>query len=77
VERELQKADDALRMLHGILPICASCKQIRDEAGAWSPVEVYVHEHTDADFSHGLCPDCERKFYAEWLGDHGEEPANS
>lgn len=55
---ELQKALAEVRTLQGILPICASCKRIRNEAGAWDAVESFVRERTDAEFSHGLCPDC-------------------
>lgn len=56
--RELQTAIAEVRTLEGILPICASCKRIKNEAGAWEAVEAFVHERTDAEFSHGLCPDC-------------------
>jgi signaling repeat-containing protein len=55
---ELQKALTEVRTLEGILPICASCKRIKNEAGGWEAVEVFVRERTDAEFSHGLCPDC-------------------
>jgi two-component system sensor histidine kinase VicK len=48
------------RMLSGILPICASCKKIRDEEGTWWPVEIYVRDHSEAEFSHGLCAECAR-----------------
>ena len=56
--RELQMAIAEVRTLEGILPICASCKRIKNEAGAWEAVESFVRERTDAEFSHGLCPDC-------------------
>jgi PAS domain S-box-containing protein len=49
------------KVLRGILPICAACKKIRDATGAWWPVEVYVRDHSEAVFSHGLCADCVRK----------------
>ncbi|WP_179947403.1 hypothetical protein [Lacunisphaera limnophila] len=58
----LQKALDEIHTLRGILPICASCKKIRDEKGYWQQVEVYIAERTDADFSHGLCPVCMDKY---------------
>ena len=51
--------------LEGILPICSSCKNIKDEHGQWQQVEHYVHEHSKADFSHGLCPDCARAWSEE------------
>jgi len=59
--RELQAAVAEVRTLEGILPICASCKRIKNEGGAWEAVESYVRERTDAEFSHGLCPDCARR----------------
>jgi len=52
---------DKVKTLHGLLPICAWCKRIRDDHGYWSQVETYVHEHTGADFTHGICPDCLEK----------------
>lgn len=55
---ELKEALAEVRVLRGILPICAHCKKIRDDAGYWSGVEEYVSDRTDADFSHGICPDC-------------------
>ena len=56
--RELQAAVAEVRTLQGILPICASCKRIKNETGGWEPVESFVRERTHAEFSHGLCPDC-------------------
>lgn len=60
---ELQMAMGEIKQLRGILPICASCKRIRDDKGYWHQVEVYIHEHTDAQFTHGLCPDCVKKLH--------------
>jgi hypothetical protein len=59
--KELQDALAKVKQLTGMLPICASCKKIRDDKGYWSGVETYVSEHTDAVFSHGLCPECAKK----------------
>jgi len=56
--RQLQQALDEIRTLRGIVPICAYCKKIRDDEGYWSQVEKYVGDHTDAKFSHGICPTC-------------------
>ena len=56
--RRLQQALDEVRTLRGIVPICAYCKKIRDDAGYWSQVEKYVSDHTEAKFSHGICPAC-------------------
>jgi hypothetical protein len=58
-----QRALGELSVLQGILPICSHCKRIRNEDGQWSQVEVYVRRHSEADFTHGICPDCEQKFF--------------
>lgn len=55
---ELQDALKKTKTLSGLLPICASCKKIRDDAGYWHQVEVYIRDHAEVDFSHGFCPDC-------------------
>jgi K+-sensing histidine kinase KdpD len=65
VNAELEKALDEIRALRGILPICMHCKQIRNDAGLWQQVDRYISEHSDAKFSHGVCPDCISKFYPE------------
>jgi CheY-like chemotaxis protein len=67
--QELQEALIKVKTLSGLLPICASCKKIRDDQGYWQQVEVYIREHSDAEFSHGLCPDCARKLYPELYED--------
>ncbi len=59
----LQKALAEVRTLSGLLPICSSCKKIRDDEGYWTEVEIYILEHSDADFTHGLCPDCAERLY--------------
>ncbi len=68
-ERELsvrvEEAVAQVKVLSGLLPICSSCKKIRDEKGDWSQVEQYIHERTEAEFSHGICPDCAEKLYPE------------
>lgn len=61
----LEKALSEIKTLEGILPICMHCKRIADEHGKWEPVEVYIHEHSDAQFSHSLCPDCKKDHYPE------------
>ncbi|HPG42141.1 MAG TPA: hypothetical protein PLP19_11835 [bacterium] len=60
---ELQEALQKVKKLKGLLPICASCKKIRDDAGYWHQVEDYVHQHSDVVFSHGICPDCAKQLY--------------
>lgn len=62
---QLQKALDNIKVLGGLLPICASCKKIRDDEGYWNQLEHYIQMNTDAVFSHGLCPDCIQKLYAD------------
>ena len=61
----LQAALAKVKQLSGLLPICASCKKIRDDAGYWHQVEVYIQNHSEADFSHGVCPDCIQTLYPE------------
>lgn len=65
MRESLANALAEVRTLRGIVPICASCHNIRDDAGFWHRVEVYVHAHTHADFTHGICPSCVRKLYPE------------
>lgn len=69
---ELQKALAEIKTLHGILPICSSCKKIRDDKGSWRQLEEYISEHTESKFSHGLCSDCAKKLYPKYY--KGEEP---
>jgi PAS domain S-box-containing protein len=63
--KELQTALAEVKTLRGILPICMHCKKIRDDEGAWRQLEVYIKEHTNADFSHGMCEPCAKKMYPE------------
>lgn len=65
VNTELRAALDEISTLRGTLPICAQCKSIRDDAGYWNRIEKYLKDHSDADFTHGLCPDCEEELYGE------------
>ncbi len=58
---KLEKAYNEIKTLRGILPICSSCKKIRDDDGYWQKVETYVHDHTEASFSHSYCPECAEK----------------
>jgi hypothetical protein len=63
--RALQSALDEIKTLRGILPICMYCKQIRTDAGIWVQIEKYVREHSHADFTHGVCPDCLREHFPD------------
>ena len=69
-EKKLQaRVADAVakvKVLSGMLPICASCKKVRDDQGYWNQIETYIRDHSDTQFSHGLCPDCVRKLYPEF-----------
>lgn len=60
-EARLQEAIASVKTLRGLIPVCAWCKKIRDDRGYWSEVEAYVAAHTEADFTHGVCPDCAGK----------------
>lgn len=70
---ELKRAREEIKTLRGLLPTCAWCRRIRNETGEWESIEKYVQEHTEADFSHGMCPDClEEKFPAVAEKMHGK-----
>jgi hypothetical protein len=66
---ELQKALASIKTLKGMLPICASCKKIRDDKGYWNQIEAYVSEHSEAEFTHALCPECAKTLYPELYPD--------
>jgi len=68
--KELQNALEHVKRLKGLLPICAWCKKIRDDRGYWQEVETYLHEHSDVDFSHGICPECTEKFHRDFTEKH-------
>lgn len=60
-----------LKFLEGFLPICASCKKIRDEDGSWQQLETYIHNRSEARFSHGVCPTCAKQLYPELIAEDG------
>ena len=62
---DLRAALDSVRTLKGMLPICASCKKIRDDQGYWNQIESYIRDHTGTEFSHGICPECAHRLYPE------------
>jgi hypothetical protein len=64
--QQREKALEELKILRGFLAICASCKKIRDDAGYWKQLETYIREHSEADFSHSICPECAQKFYPDF-----------
>ena len=69
----LNKALDRVRQLSGLLPICANCKKIRDTEGNWGDVGVYILEHSEAELTHGICPDCMAELYPELGTEFGPE----
>ncbi|MCG2824608.1 MAG: response regulator [Desulfurivibrionaceae bacterium] len=71
---ELQEALAKVKLLSGFIPICASCKKIRDDTGYWQQVEAYIQKHSNAEFSHSICPDCSHKLYPEL---YPEPPGNT
>lgn len=70
--QELRQAFDQIKTLRGIVPICANCKKIRDDRGYWNQVEVYVRDHTEAEFSHSICPECVKKLYPQFAREKTE-----
>jgi hypothetical protein len=66
MNEQLKEALANIKALKGMLPICSSCKKIRDDKGYWSQIEAYISEHSEAEFTHGICPDCARKLYPEY-----------
>ncbi len=71
LSKDLKDAFSQIKALRGLIPICASCKRIRDDKGYWTRLEAYIQEHSEAEFSHGICPDCMKKLYGDFLK---EEP---
>ena len=63
--KELEQALGEVKILSGLLPICASCKKNRDDKGYWNHVELYIRKHTDAEFTHSICPECQSKLYPD------------
>lgn len=63
---ELRASLENVKMLSGLLPICASCKKIRDDKGYWNQIESYIRDHSEAEFSHGICPECMKKLYPDF-----------
>lgn len=65
---ELRRAMAEIKHLRGLLPVCSACKKIRDDVGLWHEVEVYVRNHSDAEFTHSMCPDCQKRMYGKVYG---------
>jgi len=63
---ELKDALSKIKSLTGLLPICANCKKVRNDKGFWEPIEIYIRDRSEADFSHGICPECAKELYPEY-----------
>lgn len=70
--RDLQEALAKVKLLSGFLPICASCKKIRDDKGYWNQIENYISNYCDVEFSHCVCPECAKKLYPDLVDDEGK-----
>ncbi len=71
-EKYIKEIEDALgriKRLEGMLPICSSCKKIRDNKGDWNHIEKYIRDHSEAEFTHGMCPECSKELYPEIFDD--------
>lgn len=64
--RELQRSLEEVKRLSGLLPICSNCKKIRDDQGYWQQIEAYIREHSEAEFTHSICPECKQELYPEF-----------
>ncbi len=69
LNRELKNSLETIKTLRGLIPICANCKKIRDDKGYWNQIESYIQKHSEAEFSHGICPECARRLYPELYKD--------
>lgn len=67
---QLEIALNSIKTLQGMLPICSQCKKIRDDKGYWNQIESYISEHSEAEFSHGVCPECSKKLYPDYIYDN-------
>jgi hypothetical protein len=73
IQRELGQALSEVKTLRGLLPICAACKKVRNDQGYWQVIESYIAEHSEAEFTHGICPECAARLYPG-LGSGSEPP---
>lgn len=70
---QLQESLAEIKTLSGLLPICASCKKIRDDKGYWNQIEIYIREHSEAEFSHSICPECANMLYPQIFNNESED----
>ena len=75
--QKLVRSLETIKTLGGLIPICSHCKKIRNDKGYWQQLEIYIKEHSDAEFTHGLCPDCEKNIYSKYMkqGNSKHRPA--
>ncbi len=71
--QELGEAVDRIKLLHGLLPICSACKKIKTEAGLWRQLESYIQEHSQAEFTHGICNECAETLYKDFVEKRAQE----
>ena len=64
---DLQKSLSEVKTLRGFLPICSHCKKIRDDKGYWNQIELYIQKHSGTEFSHGICPECAKMYYPDYV----------
>ena len=69
---DLQGAMVEVKKLSGMLPVCSSCKNVRDDKGYWKQIELYIEQHSEAQFSHGICPECIQKLYPDCFPEYSE-----
>ena len=67
INQELKQSLETIKTLSGLIPICSNCKKIRNDEGYWQQLEVYIKEHSDVEFTHGLCPECEQHIYTKFF----------
>ncbi len=71
---QLEQSAKEIKTLRGFLPICANCKKIRDDKGYWTQIETYISTRTEAEFSHGICPECAKKLYGRYFDERDKLP---
>jgi len=77
ITARLEQSLKEIKVLRGILPICASCKKIRDDNGYWNQIEAYFSTHSEAEFTHSVCPECQEKLYPKFYALHSKTTIKS
>ena len=75
--RGLKENLPSLESLHGLLPLCSSCKKVRDDNGSWNQLEAYIQNHSDAKITHGICPECMKQLYGDFLDEEMDSERDS